>query len=91
MLLRTDRAAVKFERKTRLDNLELSRVLEGKINSMQQEIEMLRAELSNAEKRARAAAAAASNPSMKFPAFHFMCLLMQLMHLYPWVVSAFSN
>ncbi|CAO2840036.1 unnamed protein product [Amaranthus hypochondriacus] len=61
--IKKGRAAVKFERKTRLDNLELSCVLEGKINSMQQEIEMLRAELSNAEKRARAAAAAASNPN----------------------------
>ncbi|KAL2899265.1 Protein FLX-like 1 [Bienertia sinuspersici] len=56
------RAAVEFEKKTRAENLELSQAMERKMNSLQREIEMLRAEVPNAEKRARAAAAV-SNPN----------------------------
>uniref|UniRef100_A0A803LCU4 Uncharacterized protein n=1 Tax=Chenopodium quinoa TaxID=63459 RepID=A0A803LCU4_CHEQI len=63
--LQKGRAAVEFERKTRAANLELNEAMDRKMNSLQHDIEMLRAELANAEKRVRAAAAA-SNPGMQF-------------------------
>ncbi|CAK7330449.1 unnamed protein product [Dovyalis caffra] len=56
------RAAVEYEKKTRAINLEQEKVLEKNMILLVREIEKLRAELANAEKRARAAAAAA-NPS----------------------------
>lgn len=57
--LQYNRAAVEFEKKAHAENLEQSQVMESHMVSMAQEIEKLRAELANAEKRARAAAAAA--------------------------------
>lgn len=70
-----NRAAVECEKKTRAANIEQSLAMEKHMKSLQREIEMLHAELANAEKRARAAAAA-SNPSMHFPA---LCLLGSLL------------
>ncbi|KAK9279982.1 hypothetical protein L1049_013666 [Liquidambar formosana] len=60
--LQRGRAAVEYEKKTRASNLEQSQAMDKNMLSMVREIEKLRAELANAEKRARAAAAAA-NPS----------------------------
>jgi hypothetical protein len=63
--LDTSRAAIEYEKKTRAHNLEQRQLMERHQTSMAGEIERLRAELANAEKRARAAAAAANaaNPS----------------------------
>lgn len=44
------------------DNLEQGQIMEKNIVSMAQEIDKLRVELANAEKKARAAAAAAATP-----------------------------
>ncbi|XP_030969790.1 protein FLC EXPRESSOR isoform X1 [Quercus robur] len=59
------RAAIEYEKKTRVSNLEQRKVMERSMISMANEIEKLHAELANAEKRARAAVAAATaaNPS----------------------------
>ncbi|GMG98193.1 hypothetical protein Nepgr_000033 [Nepenthes gracilis] len=59
------RAAIEFEKKTHAGNLEQGRAMEKNMISMSYEIEKLRAELANAEKRAKAAAAAA-NPSLGY-------------------------
>ncbi|GAB2274271.1 hypothetical protein Dimus_009037 [Dionaea muscipula] len=66
--LQKGRAAVEFEKKTHAANLEQGRAMERNMVSMAGEIDKLRAELANAEKRARAAAAAAAaaNPSPAF-------------------------
>ena len=53
------RAAVECEEKTRVSNLEHDQAMEKHLISMAREIKKLRAELADAEKRARAAAAAA--------------------------------
>ncbi|KAE9463616.1 hypothetical protein C3L33_04468, partial [Rhododendron williamsianum] len=57
------RAAIEYEKKAHASNLEQSQAMEKQMISMAREIEKLRAELDNAEKRARAAAAAAATPS----------------------------
>ena len=56
-----DRAAIEQEKKTRIHNLEHREAMEKSMASMSRQIEKLQAELTNAESRARAAAAA--NPS----------------------------
>jgi len=63
--LDVNRAAIEYEKKTRVSNLEQRKVMERSMISMANEIEKLHAELANAEKRARAAVAAATaaNPS----------------------------
>lgn len=61
-----NRAAIENEKKTRASNLEHRQAMDRYMISMTREIEKLRAELADAEKRARAAAAAAAiaaNPS----------------------------
>ncbi|KAL5218384.1 hypothetical protein ABZP36_019068 [Zizania latifolia] len=62
------RAAVEFEKKAHADNLEQSKAMEKNMISVASEIEKLRGELANAEKRATAVTttAPASNPG--FPA-----------------------
>lgn len=57
------RAAVEYEKKMQKLNHEQSQVMEKNMMSMSCEIEKLRAELANAENRARAAASVAT-PSM---------------------------
>lgn len=60
-----NRAAIEFEKKNRASNHEQREIMEKNIISVAQQIERLQAELANAEKRARAAAAAAAvNPSI---------------------------
>ncbi|WOL04833.1 protein FLX-like 1 [Canna indica] len=54
------RAAIDFEKKAHADNLEQSQMMENNMITMAREIEKLRAELANTEKRARAAVAAAN-------------------------------
>lgn len=81
-----NRAAVEYEKKTREANLELSQAMDMKMNSLQRDIDMLRAELANTEKRARAAAAA-SNPGMQFPELHFKCFLL----FYAVLISCFKT
>ncbi|KAL6979053.1 hypothetical protein U1Q18_020719 [Sarracenia purpurea var. burkii] len=54
------RAAIEYEKKAHASNLEQGQAMEKNMISMAREIEKLRAELANAEKRARAAAAAAA-------------------------------
>lgn len=55
------RAAIEYEKKGYAENYEHGQVMEKKLISMARELEKLRAEIANAEKRARAAAAV-SNP-----------------------------
>lgn len=60
------RAAIEYEKKGYADNYEHGQVMEKKLLSMARELEKLRAEIANTEKRARAAAAAAAgNPGMQ--------------------------
>lgn len=56
------RAAIQRENKTRAHNLEYRKVMEEKMVSMAAEMEKLRAELADAEMKARAAA----NPGKLF-------------------------
>ncbi|XP_024926402.3 protein FLC EXPRESSOR isoform X1 [Ziziphus jujuba] len=56
------RAAIEHEKKTRVSNLEQRQAMEKNMVSMARTLEKLHAELANAEKRARAAAAANPNP-----------------------------
>lgn len=82
--LDTNRAAIEYEKKTRAHNLEQRQLMERHKTSMAGEIERLRAELANAEKRARAAAAAANvaNPSNS--------PLIQLFLLETWLIEKYS-
>lgn len=61
----TCRAAIEYEKKGYAENYEHGQVMEKKLISMARELEKLRAEIANAEKRARAAAAV-GNPGMLF-------------------------
>ena len=51
------RTAIEYEKKGYAENYEHGQVMEKKLVSMARELEKLRAEMANAEKRARAAAA----------------------------------
>ncbi|KAJ6819985.1 putative protein FLX-like 1 [Iris pallida] len=64
--LERGRLAVEYEKKVHADNLEQSKAMEKNMLSLAREVENLRAELANAEKRARAAAAAAANPGQGY-------------------------
>ncbi|GAB2284303.1 hypothetical protein Dimus_018764 [Dionaea muscipula] len=59
--LQQARAAIEYEKKGYAENYEHGQVMEKKLVAMAREVEKLRAEMANAEKRARAAAAV-SNP-----------------------------
>jgi len=52
------RQAIEYEKKGYAENYEQGQVMETNLISMAREVEKLRAEVANAEKRARAAAAA---------------------------------
>lgn len=54
------RAALEREKKTQVSNLEQAKVMEKHMLSLNHEIEKLRVELANAERRSRAAATAAN-------------------------------
>lgn len=60
MLLWQFRAAIEYEKKGYAENYEHGQAMEKKLISMARELEKLRAEIANAEKRARAAAAVAN-------------------------------
>ncbi|KAJ0089011.1 hypothetical protein Patl1_31654 [Pistacia atlantica] len=64
------RAAIEYEKKNHASNLEQSQIMEKNMIYVARQIERLRAEIPNAEKRARAAAAAAgaANPSAAYAA-----------------------
>jgi hypothetical protein len=62
------RAAIENEKKTRASNLEHHQAMENYMAALALEIEKLHGELANAEKRARAATAAA-NPGDYSPSF----------------------
>lgn len=55
-MVNVNRAAIEYEKKTHASNLEQSQVMEKHMIAMAREIEKLKAELDNAEKRARASA-----------------------------------
>lgn len=61
------RNAIEFEKKTHASNLEHRRAMDNNMIIMSSEVEKLRAELANAEKRARAAMAADAKPSPGYP------------------------
>ncbi|OVA02792.1 hypothetical protein BVC80_9093g148 [Macleaya cordata] len=66
--LKRGRAAIEYEKKTRNDNLEQRKVMEKNMIALAREVEKLRSELDNADKRARAvAAAAAANTGSVYP------------------------
>ncbi|OAY84783.1 Protein FLX-like 1 [Ananas comosus] len=58
------RAAIEFEKKGYAENYEQGQVMEKNLISMAREVEKLRAEVANAEKRARAAAAVGNQASV---------------------------
>lgn len=61
------RAAIEHEKKGHAENYEHGQVMEKNLLTMARELEKLRAEMANAEKRARATAATANpNPGMQF-------------------------
>ncbi|KAK3020124.1 hypothetical protein RJ639_005262 [Escallonia herrerae] len=60
--LQRARAAIEYEKKGYAENFEHGKLMEKKLISMARELEKLRAEMSNAEKRAHAAAAASAAP-----------------------------
>ncbi|KAL2317446.1 hypothetical protein Fmac_031322 [Flemingia macrophylla] len=62
------RNAIEFEKKTHASNLEHQRAMDNNIIIMTNEVEKLRVELANAEKRAMAAMAASAKPSPGYPA-----------------------
>lgn len=59
--LQCARAAIEYEKKGFAENYEHGQVMEKKLVAMAREMEKLRAEIANAEKRARAAAAAGNS------------------------------
>ncbi|KAI3450288.1 hypothetical protein Pfo_006953 [Paulownia fortunei] len=63
------RAAIEYERKMRSNNFELSETMEKHMISMAREVEKLRSELANAEKRAMAAATAAVSAANPGPGY----------------------
>lgn len=71
-----NRAAIEYEKKTRVSNLEHKQAMEKSMVSLAHTMEKLHSELANAEKRARAAAAAAipSRHSYLFDLLSFSCL-----------------
>lgn len=70
------RNAIEFEKKTHASNLEHRRTMDNNMIIMDHEVEKLRAELANEEKRARAAMAADTKPSnLTFLVIHLMCLI----------------
>lgn len=60
------RAAIEYEKKGYAENYEQGQMMEKKLILMAREVEKLRAEVANAEKRARAAAAAGSQGICNF-------------------------
>ncbi|KAK2422149.1 protein FLX [Trifolium repens] len=69
--LQRARAAIEYEKKGFTENYEHGQVMEKKLIAMAREMEKLRAEIANAEKRSRAtaaAAAAAGNPGQGYNA-----------------------
>lgn len=69
------RSAIEHEKKGHAENYEHGQVMEKNLLTMARELEKLRAEMANAEKRARAAATVNPNPGMKRDyAFIRVCL-----------------
>lgn len=68
-LLFVCRAAIEYEKKGYAENYEHGQVMENKLVSMARELEKLRAEIANAEKRARAAAAVGNPGSCLYVCF----------------------
>ena len=66
------RAAIEYEKKGYAENYEHGQVLENKLVSMARELEKLRAEMANAEKRARAAAAVGNQGIYSSSLFFFL-------------------
>lgn len=60
------RAAIEYEKKGYAENYEQGQVMEKNLISIAREVEKLRAEVANAEKRARAATAAAAGNQGQF-------------------------
>lgn len=64
MIFCISRVAIEYEKKGYAENYEHGQVMEKKLVSMARELEKLRAEVANAEKRAHASAAAVGNAGM---------------------------
>ncbi|KAI3450315.1 hypothetical protein Pfo_006980 [Paulownia fortunei] len=69
LVVNVKRAAIEYERKMRSNNFELSETMEKHMISMAREVEKLRSELANAEKRAMAAATAAVSAANPGPGY----------------------
>lgn len=73
------RAAIEYEKKGFTENYEHGQVMEKKLVAMAREMEKLRAEIANAEKRAHATAAAtaAGNPGIQLCmcVYVYICLV----------------
>lgn len=64
------KAAIEYEKKVYADSYEQGQMMQSNLLTMTRELEKLRAEIANAEKRARAAAAAAANPAAGYNTNH---------------------
>ena len=69
------RAAIEYEKKGYAENYEHGVVMEKKLVGMAREMEKLRAEIANAEKRARAAAAIGNPGTLLFESLMGFVLL----------------
>lgn len=70
------RAAIEYEKKGYSENYEQGQVMENNLISMAREVEKLRAEVANAEKRARATAAVGNQGGC-----HFVLLLFSILYV----------
>lgn len=61
----TFRTAIEYEKKGYAENYEHGQVMEKKLISMARELEKLRAEVANVEKRTRAGCGIGANPGME--------------------------
>ncbi|CAH1414880.1 unnamed protein product [Lactuca virosa] len=80
------RAAIEHEKKGHAQNYEHGQVMEKSLLSMAREMEKLRTEMANAEKRARAAAAVAAtnqNPGNPYPATYGISSMNQMNPVQP--------
>lgn len=71
------RAAIEYEKKGYAENYEHGQAMEKKLLSMARELEKLRAEIANAEKRARAAAAV-GNPGKQLLWVYLVAICLKL-------------
>ncbi|XP_068310331.1 protein FLC EXPRESSOR isoform X1 [Pyrus communis] len=81
--IKKGRDAIENEKKTRASNLEHRQGMEKTMAALAREMDKLHGELANAEKRARAAVAAAANPGPGYPAAYGNAEMLYGGNVYP--------